>query len=278
MKKVDVKDVNGGAFVWEDAHTKEKMQHSVPNTVKFGELSLPKPSGDPPLIQSVVYTRIGEKTPPRQDLVEVEVKVTADDIRKVGASTVPACNLQDLEDLIDNHNMYHKIIATIGLYNGFMHKHLQPTNSNTGFFIAYSKERSLLDLFKRAYIKGDHKIQGGLLGYSDCCIDSFTELSKIGYIDTSVPYLMKGQDNAYLTPVLRYGGWRVIPFLPCSPYCKAALRIAKKYLNYTDCWWKGEDYQVTVQRGLITVETGPIKLMSGTVKFSDKLIFRGTYA
>lgn len=197
--------------------------------------------------------------------------------RKLGASTIPAIKLQEFTDKVLSSGLKFRIIATVGSAKGYTHVHLSPTPGNVSFFVAYSKRKTLLDRFAAAYLVNDHFVMGDLLGYPRCCQQFFVDMCRIGYFDTTIPQLMMG-DTGLLTQSLRYGGWRLIPFLPCSPRCKEAAKIATKFLDLVDFWWKGLEYNVETKNGLIIVEAGPVRIYSGTVRIREKLSFRGIYA
>lgn len=222
-----------------------------------------------------VLVRLGHTSPERHDFVGVEIAATQT-FRKVGATTVSSLELVKFLDRLEQHSLKHKILSTVETFYGFVHTH-SPAVKNASYFIAFSSEAQHLKRFEDAYLRGDHASQGSLLGYPKCCSRAFTQWADHGFYDPVVPYLSQGQDNAFITPALRYGGWRVVPFLPCSPRCKNALKIARRYLEHVEPWWIGKSYFIEIDRGKIVVDVDPIRIVCGTVRFRDKIVFEGTY-
>lgn len=132
-------------------------------------------------------------------------------------------------------------------YSGFAHTHEYTENldQNSVIFGVVAQNLENAKLF-RDYHKGgniDHKQIGDLLGYPDCCSQSFTpyfkkssdpiweiaqatessyEKNRILYVPHYDPLLLQH---------LRYFGCRVISWFPCNFLCETSIRLSKIWFN-----------------------------------------------
>jgi len=120
-------------------------------------------------------------------------------------------------------------------FSGFAHKHENPGSEDKDFYVhlVISKELYHANQFYEAHNKGNHDIQGELLGFPKCCRDFFTDVWAKGYIDPI--WQMKDADriHPYSNPLLRYLGVRLSFHIPCSFHCIETIKIAQERLKLT---------------------------------------------
>ena len=91
----------------------------------------------------------------------------------------------------------------------------------------------------------DHREIGRMLGYPDCCIDFFNDVwLKDGCLDPMSEMALNTDgarvlDNGaievsghpYLNRLIRYFGFNIVPFFPCSFKCQEAIGFAKTWFS-----------------------------------------------
>jgi len=116
---------------------------------------------------------------------------------------------------------------------------------NTFIYACVAKEKSVIERFKKAEYSNqiDHKTIGDLLGYPECCIDRFCaiwpgspdpvfEIAGNSNPCEKTDFSITVQDDyPLLRQHMRYFGFRVIPWLPCSTNCKESLERSKVWLE-----------------------------------------------
>jgi hypothetical protein len=127
-------------------------------------------------------------------------------------------------------------IKYVKKYSGFAHFFEEPSSvEDSLIFGVLTKNVEYAKKFKEAFFKGDHYTQGKLLGYPECCINSFIDGWNQGYFDL-IPYIaLKGTEiDPRLNVMLRYIGVRIIPFFPCSFTCNQAIKFADYVIEIID--------------------------------------------
>lgn len=136
--------------------------------------------------------------------------------------------------LIGSRDYYYIPMLRSKCYQGFSHRHIPPKEGDKWFVygvLSHTKEDA--ELFVEASNKGDHKTIGLLLGYPECCIDSFIDrwCSK-GIIDPI--YEAYGDEcivHPYCNQALRYFGLRITPHLPCSGNCESTIKMGSDWFS-----------------------------------------------
>lgn len=145
-----------------------------------------------------------------------------------------SCYDEQLQELMDNGLLFQPILR-IKEFGGFSHKHelVDEIGPSTAIYGAISQNNSKLKKFKGYVNENDDYNMGLMLGYPECCCR--------GYVDYSHRFLDPVWEIAQNTPPgdipwdlqihLRYFGFRVIPFFPCSYRCEAARETAKEWFS-----------------------------------------------
>jgi len=118
-------------------------------------------------------------------------------------------------------------------FSGFAHRHEDPGSKDADFYVylGVSKKLYHINQFYEAYKKGDHNIQGELLGFPKCCREFFSDIWPKGYIDPVWQMRDKDHPHPYSNPLLRYIGVRLSFHIPCSFHCKETIKVTKKRLS-----------------------------------------------
>jgi len=163
----------------------------------------------------------------------LEILSVLEDQRACATTTISARELINFTSQYPD--LIFKPIRLAKKFSGFAHKHEDPTSEDKDFYIhlVISKQLYHANQFYEAYQKGNHDIQGELLGFPKCCRDFFTDVWAKGYIDPI--WQMKDRDNPhpYSNPLLRYLGIRLSFHIPCSFHCEETIKIAKDRLVLT---------------------------------------------
>jgi hypothetical protein len=184
-----------------------------------------------------------------------EFEMTAGGKRKVGTLHLDPSNFDmQLEQLTDR-GIYFVPIFRSKKKDGFSHKleiedkiykdtvvygaistNLDHAKEFKSLYKIYTSKEKLVNQFP------DHKKIGDLLGYPSCCSSFFNENFK----DNKDPIFkvarnsdQESKDFCYKidNPIkensihLRYFGFRVIPWVPCSYYCAGSSTYAKQWIN-----------------------------------------------
>ncbi len=175
-----------------------------------------------------------------------EFEMTATGRRKVGTLHLDPKNFDNQLDQLNEKELYFVPIFRSKRKEGFSHN-LEIEDkiyNDTVIYGAISKNlnyaKEFRDLHKKESL--DHEKIGDLLGYPSCCSHFFNENFK----DNKDPIFnvasasdTEGKNFCYNiknTPKenaihLKYFGFRVIPWIPCSYYCTESQKYAKEWIN-----------------------------------------------
>jgi len=161
----------------------------------------------------------------------LEILSVLEDQRACATTTISARELINFTSQYPD--LIFKPIRLAKKFSGFAHKHEDPTSEDKDFYIhlVISKQLYHANQFYEAYQKGNHDIQGELLGFPKCCRDFFTNVWAKGYIDPI--WQMKGRTNIHphSNPLLRYLGVRLSFHIPCSFHCEETIKVAQERLK-----------------------------------------------
>jgi len=125
-------------------------------------------------------------------------------------------------------------IQRVKSYEGFAHRHY-PTkqlNMNTLIYGVVARDLQTAEQFREAhYGKINHKKIGKMLGYPECCVDFFDKTFTKGILDPVFESALTGEGTAFTNPLLRYAGFKILPFFPCSFDCKEAYNFGEKFFK-----------------------------------------------
>jgi len=180
---------------------------------------------------------------------DVEYEMVKKGYRDANVFHLSPQNYDNEIDKIMEDGLVFKPIFRSEVYNGFSHTHF-PTKSlgqNTMVYGVVAKNLKTAQLFKQYHLGNytEHKEIGKLLGYPDCCCESFTKYFNKSFDPVYEPAentkgikkvnnkitLPKKSFNEQLRVDLRYIGIRIIPFFPCSYDCVNAGKVAKTWLK-----------------------------------------------
>jgi hypothetical protein len=134
-------------------------------------------------------------------------------------------------------------------YNGFSHSHFHVDKLGSGTMVygVVAKDTEIANEFflehKNIESGGSHKHTGDLLGYPECCSESFTEYFKksgdpVYEVAQSSKHKIQKDGSLLITDFdpllqihLRYFGLKVIPWFPCSFNCEESSKRAKQWLS-----------------------------------------------
>lgn len=86
--------------------------------------------------------------------------------------------------------------------------------------------------FQKAYMGEDIAAVGSLLGYPDCCIEWFNRIWKEPLTDPTL--YMENHDGPFTANILlRQGGVRYVPHLPCKGDCEASVSFGESFREIT---------------------------------------------
>jgi hypothetical protein len=149
-------------------------------------------------------------------------------------------NLKIIEDL----RLVFVPIRKAAQFYGFAHKFYDPEpNKPYTLYGAVAKKYEDAEKFRDA--GSNHKIIGDLLGYPECCIDSFNKYWARGEIDPlyiaamNTPgakkkgkYELEIEGYPECNILLRYFGFRCVPNLVCNYQCEGSKEFAKMFLKH----------------------------------------------
>lgn len=215
-----------------------------------------------------------------------EFEMTATGERKVGTLHLDPTNFDmQLEQLTDR-GLYFVPIFRTKRVEGFSHN-LEIEDKIYRDTVVYGAISTNLDYakeFKNLYknkdsvINPDHKKIGDLLGYPSCCSSFFDEnfkdnkdpifnmASNSDPVSKNFCYKINNlvRENAIH---LRYFGFRVIPWVPCSYYCLESLKFAKQW---TDLMYE-IDHDTTEKLLEILSTSGEFSLVNGQMLWKSDL-------
>jgi hypothetical protein len=138
---------------------------------------------------------------------------------------------KDIEK-ITNDDMFFLPLDRIKLYKGVSYSHEISENlipNETFVYGVIARELSAAQQFKSAYVAKDHIKMGKLLGYPECCCNFFYNTRSVDPVfevaqgtrrSVDPNYIVVRGDNPLLRTHLKYFGFRLIPWSPCSTECK----------------------------------------------------------
>ena len=155
------------------------------------------------------------------------------------------------EMLVKYHADYPDLIFSVlrntAPFEGFSHRHGEPEPGKP-FLIhcVMGKTKEVVNEFRQAFAGGNHKTQGRLLGFPECCTEFFTQAWKGGYFDPiwqaalnsgsegSYNRLEVKNAHPYSNPLLRYIGIRIGFHIPHSFCCEKTIEIARNRMRLMD--------------------------------------------
>jgi len=171
-------------------------------------------------------------------LYKIEFQLIKDGYRKCNFLHIDPMNPESMRIIVEN-NFKYRVLEQVRRYSGFAHKHYKPRNMQEALlFAAVCIDDKSLDKFSKAYMRGDHKTIGLMLGYPKCDVKFFVKhWGK--HLDLIYPSAMNSKrsgDIVYFDPrlniMLRYVGARIIPHFPCNFQCRKAIEFAEIILEY----------------------------------------------
>lgn len=176
---------------------------------------------------------------------ELEIESVAAGQRPCSWQTIARAGLPDFARRCAEKGLIVLPVRFVGAFNGFVH-YTPEGDASTYNIIARRLEDALR--FREAFEKGDHEIQGEMLGFPKCCREAFAANWKAGYFDpiwqsaceqneltanksTSI-YNMPFNEtircfildaHPFSNPLLRYIGLRVGFHIPHSFNCKETI-------------------------------------------------------
>lgn len=214
-----IKPFNTNSFariVWVNEAARAKWESVIRNVSKFVQILE---------IESVVE---GQRKASWQTISEVESPNCVGEWAKKGLVALP--------------------VTRVGNFSGFAHHHPPATDKAGSMCYAVAKDLSTCLELKEAFGKGDHKVQGNLLGFPDCCSTFFEKEWAEGYFDpmwqsacnTSKVKLNDchatiSDYHPFSNSLLRYIGVRIGFHIPCSFNCSATVTIAEERLALGEC-------------------------------------------
>ena len=167
-----------------------------------------------------------------QMVQELEIESVAEDQRPCAWRTISEESLPDFsERCLDKCLIVHPV-KYVGRWEGFIH-HTPPVEKGKpkNIYCIISKSQIYIKNYLEAFNKGDNERQGEMLGFPNCCIDSFKSNWEKGYFDY-IPFI-KNRDKVtpLSNPILRYIGVRVGFHIPCSFNCEESIRRGQERLD-----------------------------------------------
>jgi len=160
--------------------------------------------------------------------------------RKCNTVLIPRGGGQKTIELIRKYNLVFYPIRTVRAYQGYAHTHEDPRSPDESalFGVACTDVKNA-EKYAQAYLRGDHNVQGKLLGYPECCIRAFIEDWSSREFSPVVRIALRTKDcnsdicyiDPLLNPTLRYINVKAIPFWPHSYDCLRAHEWAEKFIS-----------------------------------------------
>jgi hypothetical protein len=163
---------------------------------------------------------------------ELEIESVAAGQRPCSWQTIARAGLPDFARRCAEKGLIVLPVRFVGAFNGFVH-YTPEGDASVYNIIARRLEDALR--FREAFEKGDHEVQGEMLGFPKCCREAFAANWKAGYFDPiwqsaisdiggdtvpeSVDNITKYEVHPYSNPLLRYIGLRVGFHIPHSFRC-----------------------------------------------------------
>lgn len=141
-------------------------------------------------------------------------------------------NLQQYMDELSKDGLVFTPIARSGIYQGFAHKHAPVVEGKPSYwFGCVTRTAELGEKFRQAESKGvDHKTAGLMLGFPECCVDSFVQNFPKNY--DPVPLIeVDGAGYPACNVMLRYFGIRIVSHFPCSLKCEETKKVGEVWLS-----------------------------------------------
>ena len=171
---------------------------------------------------------------------EAEFAMIGEFSRKCNTVLIPPNGGQVTMELVRKYNLVFYPIRTVRAYEGYAHTHEEPRNQKeAAIFGVACTDIWYAEVFGKAYMRGDHYVQGKLLGYPECCIKAFIEYWNAGELSPVISIARRTKDcsgqlcyiDPLLNPVLRYINVKAIPFWSCSYDCPNAHKWAEKFIK-----------------------------------------------
>jgi len=228
---------------------------------------------------------------------KVEFLLIDKGIRKCDVEHIFPETLQQQLVLLDKAGYKYKALDQVKRFLGFSHYHQRPNGLfDSMIFGVVGKRNEDLEEFAKGYYAGDHRIQGRLLGYPDCCINAFIDSWSKKHFDPIVDIAERTgvnngevRGNPLLNVMLRYAGVRVIPFLPCTFTCKNAEKFAEHVLDIAKrenksvlkkgLWLLSQKLEWSQVNGIIEVKVFNVMriITAGYTSEPQKILFIPTY-
>lgn len=162
--------------------------------------------------------------------------------------TIDLLHLEKFSQYCGENGLIVLPIKNVGKWEGFSHRTPKVReNEIPNVYCIISKDIKKSLQFRDAYLEGNHKIQGKLLGFPDCCIDFFCEqwgkeyfdpIWQIGENSKSIEVkdneIMINKFHPFSNPILRYIGIRIGFHLPCSFNCLETVKKASDRIKLRD--------------------------------------------
>ena len=188
----------------------------------------------------------------RYDLIEMEkslrvlahtleIKSVADGYRDVNVYYLNQSSYDEqLQDLTDNGLLFQPLLR-IKRFDGFSHKHeiADEIGPNTSIYGAISRDNAKLKKFGKYFNQNDDYNMGLMLGYPECCCRGYVDYSR----RSPDPVWEIAQNGSIHQPTvlrdipwnlqihMRYFGFKIIPFFPCSYTCAEAKKFAESWYS-----------------------------------------------
>lgn len=153
---------------------------------------------------------------------------------------------KEIDKVFDDGLVFKSILRT-KKYQGFSHSHFNVNNLNDDAMVfgVVAKDLKTANKFKEYNLATptNHIEIGKMLGYPECCCNTFENNFKISYdpiyeaaLNTSYVarkdnYLQLENKYPELRVDLRYFGVRIIPWFPCSFECEESIKRSKVWLD-----------------------------------------------
>jgi len=178
-------------------------------------------------------------------LTETEYEMTHRGYRPVSIFHMVPENFDKEMEKILNDGMFFLPIDRAKRYQGVATSYeitssLTPEDSFVYGVIARDLEDARA--FKKAHVANDHVKMGELLGYPTCCTRFFSstwpkfkdpifELACNTRRRVDPNYVVVREDNPLLRVHMRYFGFRVIPWFPCSTLCQESSKLVEDWIE-----------------------------------------------
>lgn len=173
---------------------------------------------------------------------DVEIKSVTGGYRDINVFYLNQSNYDEqLQELTGNGLLFSPLLR-IKRFDGFGHKHeiVDEIGPNTSVYGAISENSSKLKEFKEFFNQNDDYNMGLMLGYPECCCRGYVDyirrfpdpVYEIAQNSPSEPQLNNQpvvlRDIPWDLQIhMRYFGFKIIPFFPCSYVCDEAKNFAE---------------------------------------------------